>query len=319
MNVIFLDVDGVIDSKRKRNHLESAKLELLVDAAQQTQSRIVISSHWRLVQPQHRQLQAVLRYLGLEVIGSTPVRRPWEPERPLEIVEWLTAYNEHARELQRPAVTNFVAVDDRNLLSERGGAQLRGHFVRTDVNIGLTATSVERIVEIFGAGVGEPREGVAPVPSLAEALAGETAEHSDVPRGSFGEIRLDLSSPPSTDSRQYKCTLVADSNGCGDGSGPRPSPWIVTGGRENDVGGGTGSPRRLLPSAAELTVRVGARLARVSARLGGHSVRGGSVFFGGGAPRTATKDKSAPRGEPPTPPRAPHTVHGGNVYGGASS
>ena len=50
MNVIFLDVDGVIDSKRKRNHLDSAKLQLLVEAAQRTLSRIVISSHWRLVQ-----------------------------------------------------------------------------------------------------------------------------------------------------------------------------------------------------------------------------------------------------------------------------
>ena len=36
MHVIFLDVDGVIDSKRRRNHLDSAKLELLVDAAQRT-------------------------------------------------------------------------------------------------------------------------------------------------------------------------------------------------------------------------------------------------------------------------------------------
>lgn len=316
MNVIFLDVDGVIDSKRKRNHLDSAKLQLLVEAAQRTLSRIVISSHWRLVQTQHRQLRAVLHYLGLEVVGSTPVRRPWEPERPIEIYEWLTAYNAHAHELQRPAVTNFVAIDDRDLLSERGGAQLRGHFVRTDVNIGMTATSVERVVELLGAA--DAREDVAPVPSLAEALmAAGTVKEIDVPRGTFGEIRLDLVSSHSTECRQYTCTLIANSGACGDGSGPRPSPWIVTGDRESDVGGSTGSSRVRLPSAAELTVRVGARLARVSASLGGHSVRGGSVFFGGGGtPRTPTKDKSAPRGEAPTPPRAPHTVHGGDIFCG---
>ena len=66
MRVIFLDVDGVINSA-KRNHLCLDKLEHLVNACKVTESRVVISSHWRLVQPLHSQLNAVLRHLGIEV------------------------------------------------------------------------------------------------------------------------------------------------------------------------------------------------------------------------------------------------------------
>ena len=128
MNVIFLDVDGVIDSKHRRNYLDEAKLAHLVHACSETASRVVISSHWRLVQPQHSRLRAVLRHLGVEVIGATPVRPPSEPQRPLEILEWISNYNSCCQSLERPAVTGFAVLDDRDLLHELGGEQLQGHF-----------------------------------------------------------------------------------------------------------------------------------------------------------------------------------------------
>ena len=81
-SVIFLDIDGVLDSFRKRNHLDETKLALLTRLTQETQSKVVISSHWRLVQPLHSRLRAVLRYSGIEVIGSTPVHPPSKPRRP---------------------------------------------------------------------------------------------------------------------------------------------------------------------------------------------------------------------------------------------
>ena len=312
MHVIFLDVDGVVDSKRRRNHLCSTKLELLVGAAHRTNSRVVISSHWRLVNPQHRQLKAVLRYLGVEVIGATPVRRPWEPERPLEIAEWLQAYNASARELDRPPVTNFVAIDDRDLLSERGGNLLQGHFVRTNVDAGLTAVEAERVVQLFG---DVAPEGAAEVLGLAEAMADTPV--GDVPRGSFGEVRFAATGPSRKELEpeelaQFTCTLAFKDSwsgapiGCGDGSGPRPSPWIVKADRE--AGGTPAKSRFRNLSAAELTVRVGARFARVSARLGGQSVHGGNVWN----TRTPTKT-AAPRDETP-PSRHPHTVHGGEAF-----
>ena len=145
MRVIMLDIDGVIDSTRKRNHLDSARLARLVEVAKEAKCRVVISSHWRLIPTLHSHLKAVLRHLGVEVIGNTPTRRPWEPERPLEILEWLQAYNEQAAALERPHVTHFVAIDDRDLLSERGGDRLHGHFVRTDAETGLTESSAQQV------------------------------------------------------------------------------------------------------------------------------------------------------------------------------
>ena len=51
MRAIFLDVDGVINSASKRNALCSEKLAHLATACNLTESRVVISSHWRLMQP----------------------------------------------------------------------------------------------------------------------------------------------------------------------------------------------------------------------------------------------------------------------------
>ena len=95
--------DGVIDDPHKRNHLSMSKLDHLVNACNATGSRIVVSSYWRLMQPLYSRLLAVLRHLGLEVIGSTPVHPPRSPERPLEILEWLHAYNDAAASFDRPA------------------------------------------------------------------------------------------------------------------------------------------------------------------------------------------------------------------------
>ena len=69
MNVIFLDVDGVISSKRRANHIDEARLGRLIAVAMQTNSRIVVSSHWRLVPKLHSSLRAAIRYFGVEVIG----------------------------------------------------------------------------------------------------------------------------------------------------------------------------------------------------------------------------------------------------------
>ena len=138
-----------------------------------------------------------------------------------------------------------------------------------------------------------------------------------VGRGSFGEVRFAATGPSRKELEpeelaQFTCTLAFKDSwsgapiGCGDGSGPRPSPWIVKADRE--AGGTPVKSRFRNLSAAELTVRVGARFARVSARLGGQSVHGGNVWN----TRTPTKT-AAPRDETP-PSRHPHTVHGGEAF-----
>ena len=59
--------------------------------------------------------------------------------------KWVDAYARRGKE----PIDNFVAIDDRALLQEWGGARLRGHFVQTSVRVGLTSRHVERAIAVL--------------------------------------------------------------------------------------------------------------------------------------------------------------------------
>ena len=59
--------------------------------------------------------------------------------RPEEIVAWIKAW-------RGEPIEAWCAVDDRPLLTERGGAGLEGHFVEVDEMHGLTERAVERLL-----------------------------------------------------------------------------------------------------------------------------------------------------------------------------
>ena len=163
---VFLDVDGVIDS-RKVPCLEATKVERLRRAvAAVPDCVVVISSHWRLVPKQLTTLSTVLQYHGLHVIGVTPSQQPWEPKRPLEIAQWLETYNTGCRELGMPQVTAFVTVDDRDLVNEQGGAALCGRTVHTSRLAGLQPADADEIVALLTAQRAGRGGGLPPVPGL---------------------------------------------------------------------------------------------------------------------------------------------------------
>jgi len=289
MRVIFLDVDGVINNHSKRNTLSFAKLERLINACDLTGSKIVISSHWRLIQPLYSHLTAVLRYLGAEVIGSTPVHTPSAPERPCEIVEWLQSYNDACAGLDRPHVSQFVVIDDRDLLHEACGERLEGRMVRTPYGPGLCEEHVAQIIDIFGSADGS----LPAVPGLpAEPAA------CCVPRGQFGEVRLKRAPgeplAKGANLQKYGCTLATrcawsgSPVGVGNGQGKRPVPWIVA----TDKGRGSSSKRWAYTSSAEQFAQTG--------RLGGQVVpipdavgSAGSTDGGGGGYLNSSLKKSS--------------------------
>ena len=164
---VFLDVDGVIDS-RKVPCLEATKVERLRRAVTAVPDCVVvISSHWRLVPKQLTTLSTVLQYHGLHVIGVTPSLQPWEPKRPLEIAQWLETYNTGCRELGMPQVTAFVTVDDRDLVNEQGGAALCGRAVQTSRLAGLQESDADEITALLAAQRAGLDGRLPPVPGLA--------------------------------------------------------------------------------------------------------------------------------------------------------
>ena len=140
-------------------------------------------------QLKHRLTMALQQYGGMRVIGATPdhgershggaVRAPRAPQsrppsallppsfrvpfmpasarctqapnlpvprvsqvRPEEILSWIKAWRGEPIEV-------WCAVDDRPLLSERGGHGLEGHFVQVDEQHGITPRAVERLLAVL--------------------------------------------------------------------------------------------------------------------------------------------------------------------------
>lgn len=154
MKVLFLDIDGVLNSAdwyhrrdpevRKLKDSPSncalaeidpaaaARLQRIIDA---TGCRIVVSSSWRLGYSL-TWLTAMLRKGGIvaPVIGATPVGDTGE--RSDEIERWLSWV---------PGVEAYVILDDGS------DAEMPGHFVHTSWGFGLQDEHVEQAIGILGA------------------------------------------------------------------------------------------------------------------------------------------------------------------------
>lgn len=175
MRLLFLDIDGVMNSvgwwKRRppvpeglsddpkhsrdrwiRRNLDPDAIARLEIVRRATDCQVVLSSSWRAMVP----LPIMTQYLreiggfGGMLIGATPeiligitvpsslvVDRPpglWV--RGQEIQSWLDA-------LPAGVVTSYVVLDDDEVPSHDG------HFIQTDVEVGLTDDDAQRAIDIL--------------------------------------------------------------------------------------------------------------------------------------------------------------------------
>lgn len=110
MKVIFLDIDGVLNSEkffmekaRDIIALDKSKINLLKKIVDVTNAKIVLSSTWRMLPSNHPDYKALMSFFeeeGLSVYDKTP---SGSNGRGSEIQQWL---NNH------PEVTDFVILDD---------------------------------------------------------------------------------------------------------------------------------------------------------------------------------------------------------------
>lgn len=170
MRILFLDVDGVLNSKVWWAKREPARLQptpqdravrdidpdavaALEQIVKRTRARVVVSSSWRAMVPLTTLNQA-LRYRGYTglLLGATPeadiLRREGErlgvefasrPGRGAEIQAWLDLLPDHLVQ-----IGDYVILDDE---------EVAGHpdrLFRTDFETGLTVEHVEQVVAMFG-------------------------------------------------------------------------------------------------------------------------------------------------------------------------
>lgn len=153
MKIIFLDVDGVLNSDEYFDKIqgldiqgiESAidinKVKLLKKAIDATGAKVVLSSSWRYTKNASA-LKKLLSDYGVYVVDSTPVV---EHKRGLEIKRWLE-YNSD--------VEDFVILDDEVFDSYDSGLMKKlikmSKEKETDIGEGLLSKDVDKIIEKLG-------------------------------------------------------------------------------------------------------------------------------------------------------------------------
>lgn len=145
MKVLFLDIDGVLNSKRTcvafdgyphsfdgrdMERFDHVAINLVRELCKVTDCSVVLSSDWRLSSTVHEAANA----LDLPIIDRTPLLRGC---RGLEINAWLA---------EHPEIETYAIVDDNDGMLE---SQLT-RFVKTDEEFGLTLRDFVDLKRILG-------------------------------------------------------------------------------------------------------------------------------------------------------------------------
>lgn len=182
MRVLFLDIDGVLNSDRYLNErllkhpdmamrLDPACCALLNDVLASTGAKIVISSDWRYAVPRDEDLEAMLRRRGAlcaEVVGRTPNIVRQSQVDPAAALRWITEQINAGVELSNiksgypwsdrgdevrawlesapVAVERFAIVDDDDHMQ-----RVQQHLVQTDPAVGLTQSDADRLAAMLRA------------------------------------------------------------------------------------------------------------------------------------------------------------------------
>mmetsp|Transcript_107981 Transcript_107981/g.170607 ORF Transcript_107981/g.170607 Transcript_107981/m.170607 type:complete len:239 (-) Transcript_107981:55-771(-) len=162
MKIIFLDIDGVLVTRRI-GCFEENLLRNLKRVVDETGATIVLSSDWRRHPQARLEAKRVLGTVGLTFVACTPSLSAYIAQRPTEIMQWKRDYTKRC---DAERISNWIAIDDRPLLEERHGHCLRGHFVQTQPLRGLVESVADECIKLLNQ---EPPP--APPPKVA-GLAG---------------------------------------------------------------------------------------------------------------------------------------------------
>lgn len=157
MKVIFLDVDGVLNSNQRRfeiggESLEEEKVKLLSVIVRRTGAAVVLHSGWRFqfnekmlpLTREAEELRSLLAKYGVEIRDKTPDFSTQEIRKTKkfslvkadEILYWLKNHS---------SVENYLVLDDLDLHNE----QLAMRQIRTDSADGLSEKDVSLAVQML--------------------------------------------------------------------------------------------------------------------------------------------------------------------------
>lgn len=143
MRVIFLDIDGVLNSDKfyksdssKSDDLDRSAIEKLNQIIAQTNAKVVVSSTWRIMHTQD-EIQMMLSRNGFqgEVIDTTDNLIKKGMDRGDEIHQWIENHSN---------IESFVVIDDFNFPNFDKWFPWR--FIQTDWKTGISEEDVRLCV-----------------------------------------------------------------------------------------------------------------------------------------------------------------------------
>ena len=145
MDVIFLDFDGVLNSRRFRaarsGMIDEKHMTFLRRIVEAVGARVVLSTSWRVhwdASPENcseigQEIDRIFGKYGIEIIGKIPDG----PDKAQKIRHWLAGH---------PDVERYVILDD----SPFGWEELAEHLVRTGgLQDGLDNGTAEMAIELL--------------------------------------------------------------------------------------------------------------------------------------------------------------------------
>lgn len=155
MKVIFLDIDGVLNSnfwndthQREISDgtlIDEEKVMLLGQLIRDTSAKVILHSGWKFwfdseVKPLRREAERLISMLekeGIKVNGVTPDHTTEEIRKSKkfslfkasEILAWVSQYDN---------IEKWIVIDDLDLHNE----EIRKHQILTDASIGLTVENI---------------------------------------------------------------------------------------------------------------------------------------------------------------------------------
>lgn len=141
MKIIFLDVDGVLNSELDSfdwNVQTDYHFELLKSLVDKTQAKIVLSSSWRKSKDSLETIKSRLQDFGIDVYDVTPSINSPNTKRGDEIRQWIDTQ-------QDTSVTSFIILDDNSDMCEYTNTNL----VQTDIKIGFQKQDYEKALKML--------------------------------------------------------------------------------------------------------------------------------------------------------------------------
>lgn len=152
IKLIFLDIDGVLDTYSSRCQLDPVLMERLGVLLERTCAKIVISSSWRsndiastlefITDPENPRVGSNPFPFTDKVVGITPIiftMKDGEIDGPATRGEEIAAY------LETHPCNNYVILDDCNEMLPNQ----QSHFVLIDDEYGLTDADVKKAISIL--------------------------------------------------------------------------------------------------------------------------------------------------------------------------